>query len=447
MIKKLFKKLTYTQIIVLSFVMMILLGTILLCLPISSASGEFTAPIDALFTATSASCVTGLIVFDTCTYWSLFGQIVILTLIQVGGLGFMVFISTFSVFLKKRIGLYERRLLMQAEGNLRLSGVVVLLKRIIKGTLLFEGLGAIILAFRFIPKMGWGQGVYNAVFHSISAFCNAGFDLMGKYEKFSSFTHFSDDPIVLITIILLITIGGIGFLVWSDVLTFKTKLKKYSLHSKLVLSTSAILVFVPLILFLAFEYNGVLRDMNLFDKIVNAAFMAVSPRTAGMNTVDLNAIGDSSEIITDILMLVGGSPGSTAGGLKTTTLAVLVLSMIAAARHDTHPQIFKRRLPDDALKQASAIFTVYVSASLVAAIVISAIESSDIPTVLFEVISAVGTVGLTRGITPSLCIASKIIIVLLMFGGRVGGLTLMLSLAEKRMNVPLDRPEEKILVG
>lgn len=447
MIKKLFKKLTYTQIIVLSFVMMILLGTILLCLPISSASGEFTSPIDALFTATSAGCVTGLIVFDTCTYWSLFGQIVILTLIQIGGLGFMVFISTFSVFLKKRIGLYERRLLMQAEGNLRLSGVVVLLKRIIKGTLLFEGLGAIILACRFIPKMGWGQGVYNAVFHSISAFCNAGFDLMGKYENFSSFTHFSDDPIVLITIMILISIGGIGFLVWSDVLTFKTKLKKYSLHSKLVLSTSAILVFVPLILFLAFEYNGVLRDMNLFDKIVNAAFMAVSPRTAGMNTVDLNAIGDSSEIITDILMLVGGSPGSTAGGLKTTTLAVLVLSMIAAARHDTHPQIFKRRLPDDALKQASAIFTVYVSASLVAAIVISAIESSDIPTVLFEVISAVGTVGLTRGITPSLCIASKIIIILLMFGGRVGGLTLMLSLAEKRMNVPLDRPEEKILVG
>ncbi len=447
MIKKLFKKLTYTQIIVLSFVMMILLGTILLCLPISSASGEFTAPIDALFTATSASCVTGLIVFDTCTYWSLFGQIVILTLIQIGGLGFMVFISTFSVFLKKRIGLYERRLLMQAEGNLRLSGVVVLLKRIIKGTLLFEGLGAIILACRFIPKMGWGQGVYNAVFHSISAFCNAGFDLMGKYEKFSSFTHFSDDPIVLITLMLLISIGGIGFLVWSDVLTFKTNLKKYSLHSKLVLSTSAILVFVPLILFLAFEYNGVLRDMNLFDKIVNAAFMAVSPRTAGMNTVDLNAIGDSSEITTDILMLVGGSPGSTAGGLKTTTLAVLVLSMIAAARHDTHPQIFKRRLPDDALKQASAIFTVYVSASLVAAIVISAIENSDISTVLFEVISAVGTVGLTRGITPTLCIASKIIIALLMFGGRVGGLTLMLSLAEKRMNVPLDRPEEKILVG
>ncbi len=447
MIKKLLKKLTYTQIIVLSFAMLILLGTLILCLPISSADGEFTPPLNAMFTATSATCVTGLVVYDTFTHWSLFGQIVIISLIQIGGLGFMVFISMFSIFLKKRIGVYERRLLMQAEGNLRLSGVVVLLKRILKGTFLCEGIGALILALRFCPQMGLGKGIYNAIFHAISAFCNAGFDLMGKYEKFSSLTRFDEDPVVLITIMALITVGGIGFLIWTDIITLKTNFKKYSLHSKLVLSTSAILVMVPMVLFMIFEYDGVLKDYSFPNKLLNAAFLSVAPRTAGFNSVDLSAIADSSEIISDILMLIGGSPGSTAGGLKTTTFAVLILSMIAAARHDTHPQIFKRRLPDDALKQATAIFTIYVSISLIAIIAICELENADLPTVAFEVISAIGTVGCTKGLTPSLCGISKIIIMALMFGGRVGGLTLMLSLAEKKKNIPLDRPSEKILVG
>lgn len=447
MLKKLLKKLTYTQIIVLSFLIMILAGAFLLCLPISSASGEFTPPLNALFTATSATCVTGLIVYDTCTYWSIFGKIVILGLIQIGGLGFMVFISMFSIFLKKRIGVYERRLLMQAQGNLRLSGVVVLLKRILKGTFICEGIGALILAIRFCPEMGFIKGVGNAIFHSVSAFCNAGFDLMGKYEKFSSLTHFSEDPLVLITLMALIVVGGIGFLVWADIIDFKTKIKKYSLHSKIVLSTSAILILVPFVLFFIFEYNGVLKDFNFVNKILNAAFLSIAPRTAGFNSVDLSALSDSSIVITDLLMLIGGSPGSTAGGLKTTTFAVLILSMIAAARHNTHPQIFKRRLPDDALKQATAIFTIYIMASLTAIILICALEQSDITTVTFEVISAVGTVGSTLGITPTLCGISKVIIMLLMFGGRVGGLSLMLSLAEKRENVPIDRPSEKILIG
>ncbi len=445
--RKLLKKLTYTQIIVLSFLLVILVGTLLLCLPVSSANGTFTPPLNAMFTATSATCVTGLVVYDTFTHWSLFGQIVIISLIQIGGLGFLVFISMFSVFLKKKIGVYERRLLMQAEGNIRLSGAVVLLKRIVRGTFTFEAVGAVILAFRFCPKMGLAEGIFNAIFHAVSAFCNAGFDLMGKYKQFSSLSTFAEDPVVMITIISLVVIGGIGFLVWSDIVTLKTKVKKYSLHTKIALSTTAILLIGSTLLFLLLEYNGVLKDFSFFDKIINATFLAVSPRTAGFNTVDLSALSSGSEVITDLLMLIGGSPGSTAGGLKTTTFAVLILSTIAAARHDTHPQIFKRRLPDDALSQATAIFTIYVVVSLVAVVIVSTLEKCDVTTATFEVISAIGTVGATKGLTPTLCGASKLIIMGLMFGGRVGGLSLMLSLAEKRENIPLDRPSEKILIG
>ena len=445
--QKLFKKLTYTQIIVMSFLLVILVGGTLLCLPAATADGTATSPTNAFFTATSATCVTGLIVVDTFTHWSLFGQIVILILIQTGGLGFLMYISMFSVFLKRKIGVYERRLLMQAEGNLKLSGAVSSLKRIVFGTFMFEGIGAIILATRFCPEMGIIEGIFNAVFHSVSAFCNAGFDIMGKYSQFSSLTHFAEDNIVMFTIMALIVIGGIGFLVWSDILTFKFKFKKFCLHSKLALTTSAILLFGSAIIFFALEYNGVLKDFSLLDKITNAAFLAVSPRTAGFNTVDLAALKPGSEVITDLLMLIGGSPGSTAGGLKTTTFAVLILSTIAAARHDTHPQIFKRRLPDDALSQATAIFTIYVLVSLIAIVIICTVEKCDIPTVAFEVISAIGTVGATKGLTPTLTIASKLIIIGLMFGGRVGGLSLVLSLAEKRENIPLDRPSEKILIG
>ncbi len=445
--RKLLKKLTYTQIIVLSFILVIFIGGTLLCLPIAAADGTATNPVNAFFTATSATCVTGLIVVDTFTHWSLFGQIVILCLIQTGGLGFLMYISMFSVFLKRKIGAYERRLLMQAEGNLKLSGAVSSLKRIVFGTFMFEGMGAVILATRFCPKMGFGEGIYNAIFHSVSAFCNAGFDIMGKYKQFSSLTTFAEDNVVMLTLMALIVIGGIGFLVWSDFLTYKFKFKKFCLHSKLALTTSAILLLGSGIIFFALEYNGVLKDFSLADKITNAAFLSVSPRTAGFNTIDLSALKPGSEVITDLLMLIGGSPGSTAGGLKTTTFAVLVLSTIAAARHDTHPQIFKRRLPDDALSQATAIFTIYVLVSLISIVIICTIEKCDVTTAAFEVISAVGTVGATKGLTPTLTVVSKLIIIGLMFGGRVGGLSLVLSLAEKRENVPLDRPPEKILIG
>ncbi len=447
MLVKLKEKLTYTQIIVLSFAIVVLIGTALLCLPISSALGKPTPVLNSMFTATSATCVTGLVIYDTFTHWSTFGQIVIISLIQIGGLGFMTIISMFSVFLRKRIGVSERRILMQTEGSLRLSGVVTLLKRIVIGTFTIEAIGAIILSFRFCKQMGLGEGIYNAVFHSISAFCNAGFDLMGKYEQFSSFTTYDDDPLVCITIMALIVIGGIGFLVWNDIINLKTKVSKYSLHSKIVLLMTFFLIFFGTLLFLVFEDKGSFEGLPLGERILKAAFQSVTTRTAGFNTIDQNEISDSSEVLTVVLMLIGGSPGSTAGGLKTTTFAVLILSMLSAARHDSHLSVFKRRLDDDVIKQASAIFVIYMLAVLTSIMIISSLVDSDISTITFEVVSAIGTVGISRGITPFLSGASKLIIMGLMFGGRVGGLSLMLFLAEKRTNVPLDRPTEKIIIG
>ncbi len=441
-------KFTYTRTIVLSFALLILIGTILLTLPVSSRSGTPTPILNAAFTATSATCVTGLVAYDTYTHWSLFGQIVIITLIQIGALGFMTVISLFSVLLKKKLSVYERRLLMQSESSMGLSATLSLLRRIITGTFAIEFIGAVLLSFRFCRQFGFKEGIFNAVFHSVSAFCNAGFDIMGKREKFSSFTTYADDPLVCLTIMALIVIGGIGFLVWSDIAEHKFNFKKYSLHSKIVLTTTAILLTGGTVLYMIFEEGHTLNGSQSFGgKVLRAGFMSVSTRTAGMNTIDLTKLSDSSEVVTLILMLIGGSPGSTAGGLKTTTLAVLVLSTVAAARHDTHPSVFKKRLSSDALSNASAIFVIYMTAVLTAVMIIACFQNTETTTIAFEVVSAIGTVGMSQSLTPTLCGLSKLIIMALMFGGRVGGLSLLLFLAEKRKNVPLDRPQEKILIG
>ena len=263
------RKLTYTQIIALGFFLIILTGGILLTLPISSRSGEFTPFLNAIFTATSATCVTGLVVYDTFTHWSLFGQIVIICMIQIGGIGFMTIITMLSIFLKRKIGLNERKLLMQSAGSIQIGGVVALILRIIKGTIFFEGIGAILLSIRFIPEMGFLRGIYNAVFHAVSAFCNAGFDLMGRFEKFSSLTRYSDDILVNLTIMSLIVIGGIGFIVWSDIIKFKFNFKKYELHSKIVLTATASLIIVGALVFFIFEsQNGVLANSSVKESIL-----------------------------------------------------------------------------------------------------------------------------------------------------------------------------------
>lgn len=441
-------RLTYPQMIALGYLLIILTGTLLLSLPIANRNQISPGFINALFTATSATCVTGLVVFDTYTQWTLFGQVVILLLIQVGGLGFMTTITMFSFLLRRKIGLKERGLLRESVNTMYIGGIVRLTKKILMGTLLFEGIGAILLSIRFIPKMGLVAGVYNGIFHSISAFCNAGFDLMGKYGKYTSLITFSNDWIVCLTIIMLIIVGGIGFFVWDDIVKNKHRFKKYQLHTKLVLVTTAFLIISGAISFLVFERSNLLANAPVEEKIVTSLFASVTPRTAGFNTVDTAALTPASKLLTMILMFIGGSPGSTAGGIKTTTLAVIMISLLSSLVNTKHENILGRRLEENALKRASAVMMVNLILTLFAAFLISATNTAlYLSDVLFEVLSAIGTVGLSTGITSSLNTFARIIIILLMYSGRVGSLTFALLFTEHRMPSAVQNPVEKISIG
>lgn len=442
-------KLTYTQIIMMSFLCIILFGTILLCLPVSAKSGEWTPFVDSIFTATSATCVTGLVVFDTYTHWSVFGQIVILLLIQIGGLGVMTCFSMIALLMRRRINLGERRLIMQSAGSLQIGGIVKLIQHIILCTAVCEGLGLFILSFVFCPKLGFGTGLWYALFHSISAFCNAGFDLMGKYGDFSSLagSEFARNPTVNLTVIFLVVTGGVGFLVWGDMLRHRFHFKDYDLHSKIVLLTTGVLILAGTILFFLFENNNSLSGMTSGQKLLASLFQAVTPRTAGFNVVDLSAMSGSGTLLTMILMFIGGSPGSTAGGIKTTTFFVLALGALTAARRYGSITVFKRKLDGHTVIRASAIATLYMLCVAVVFMIISALEPFSFDEILFECVSAIGTVGLTKGITPALTSGSHIALMILMYAGRIGGLSLMLVLAENRRNIPVERPTEKILIG
>jgi len=440
-------KLRYEQIVVFGYLLIIFTGGLILSLPFSSRSGEWTPFLNALFTATSATCVTGLVVYDSYTQWAPFGQVIILTLIQIGGLGFMTVITLLFMFLKRNIGLHERKLLMLSAGSPVISGVVRLIRRIAFGTLIIEGTGTVILATQFCPQMGFLPGLYNALFHAVSAFCNAGFDIMGKYGKFSSLTTYQHNPIVILTVASLIVIGGIGFFVWNDIAIHRFKFQKYQLHSKIVLSVTSVLIVFGAILFFLLEYNYSFINLTFPEKITAAIFQSITPRTAGFNSVAMEELSESGHLLTMVLMFIGGSPGSTAGGIKVTTFVVLLLGAVASSRHDSHINAFKRRLDEGVIKQASAIFFIYLTLVLIATLLICSIQPFEMEDVLFETISAIGTVGLSRGITTSLNSISKIIIILLMFAGRVGGLTLALMLAEKRNHAILKRPVEKIMIG
>lgn len=442
-------KLTYTQIIILSFLFIIILGAFLLCLPTSSRSGEWTSFMDALFTSVSATCVTGLVVVDTFTHWSGSGQAIILLLIQIGGLGVMTCVATLALVFKRRIGLGERRLLMQSTGSPQLGGIVKLLRRILSLTIIVEGLGAILLAIAFCPIMGFWTGLWNALFHSVSAFCNAGFDLLGRYTAFASLagSEFAFNPLVNLTIIFLLTTGGIGFIVWGDVLRKGIRFHEYEVHSKIVLITSGVLLLGGTLLFLILENDGALAGLEGGEKMLGALFLSASPRTAGFSTVDPARLSESGSLLSVFLMLVGGSPGSTAGGIKTTTLLVLVLGALTSARRFGSITVFKRKLDEDTIVKASAVATLYILCVGAAVVAICAIEPVTLREALFECASAMGTVGLSMGVTPGLSSASHIILMILMFVGRIGGLSLMLVLAENRRNVPLERPNAKILIG
>ena len=436
------RHLSSAQIIIFGFAGAILIGTFLLMMPISSASGVMTSFSDSLFTATSAVCVTGLVVQDTATYWSMFGQLVILILIQIGGLGVVTIAVATAIVSGRKIGLMQRNTLKEAISAQKVGGIVRLTGFILKAAFLIELIGAILLSAAFCKDFGL-RGIWLGIFHSISAFCNAGFDLMGTISPFSSLTSYAAQPIVNITIILLIIIGGIGFLVWEDIKTNKWHIKRYRMQSKVVLSVTTFLIVVPFIYFYLYEFNYI----NGCKRVYVSLFQTVTPRTAGFNTADLTHLSGVGKAITIFLMLIGGSPGSTAGGMKTTTIAVLVFSSISVFGKKDDVECFNRRISDVAIKNASAIFLMYLVLFIGGGLIISGIEKLPISACLFETASAIGTVGLSLGITPSVGNLSRVILIALMFFGRVGGLTIIFAALSKTNKNISKKPQEQITVG
>lgn len=435
------------QLIALGFFLLILCGALLLMLPISSRDGNITTPITALFTATSATCVTGLILVDTFTHWSTFGQIVILTLIQIGGLGFITLGAAVAMLLRRKISLKQRGWIKESFNVLDIGGVVRLIQLVLKGTFFFEGIGAVILSIRFYPRMGLAQSIYYGIFHSISAFCNAGFDLMGRYEPFSSFTSYYEDPVVCFTLCSLILIGGIGFIVWSDIAAHKWHFGKYALQSKMVLSVSIVLVFGGAFLFYVIEGNRLYADMSTTGKICSAFFSAVSPRTAGFNTTDTGALSEGGKLLTIILMFIGGGSGSTAGGVKMATIFVLVLHLRSTLSRSMGTNIYGRRIDDSTVTKATALLCTYLFCALFSTLAICSMQDFAIGDTLFEVISALCTVGMTTGITTKLNLVSQVIIIFLMYIGRLGSLSFALSFTDHKKLTHITQPVEHISIG
>ena len=437
------KRLSSAQIIILGFAAMILLGSLLLMLPIATRDRQGAVFSDALFTATSAVCVTGLVVQDTATYWYPFGQAVILTLIQVGGMGVVTVAVALALVSGKKISLKQRSTMQEAISAPKVGGIVRLTGFILRMTILFELLGAAVMAPVFCRELGLWKGLWYSVFHAISAFCNAGFDLMGVRSPFSSLTSFAANPVINIAVMLLIIIGGIGFTAWDDIRANGLHVHRYRMQSKVVLSSTLLLIALPTLYFAFFEFSHLPAGKRLCVSL----FQAVTPRTAGFNTADLTLMSETGLAIIILLMLVGGSPGSTAGGMKTTTLAVLVSTAVSVFHRKKHTHFFGRRISDDTVRSAATILTMYLTLFLAGGCIISRVEGLPLSTCLFETASAVGTVGLTLGITPQLSLLSRGILILLMYFGRVGGLTLIFATVSGTACTTARLPEEKLTVG
>ena len=442
------QKWSTTKIIAVGYVLVITIGTILLMLPVSGRNHEPVPFMDAWFTATSATCVTGLVTHDTYTYWSSFGQAVLLVLIQIGGMGFMTIAISAMTLTRKKIGLSQRLLMQESVGAPQVAGVVRMSRLILGGTVFFEGLGALLLSFYYIPRLGFGKGLYFSVFHSISAFCNAGIDLMGYYQPSSSLITAADSYLVGITIAGLILVGGIGFLVWEDALRWKWHISRYRLHSKVVLAAAVALVAGGTLFMFLFEYGKPsMEGKNLGEQILCSFFQAVTPRTAGFNTMDLNQLSPSSQMLMVCLMFIGGSPGSTAGGFKTTTMTILLLTIWTEFKKRKDVELFKRRVEGEVIRHAACILTFYGSLAFVSSMIICAVEGIGAKEVIFEVVSALCTVGLSLGITAEVGVLSHVILILLMFIGRVGGITILIAFSSRLSAIPSKLPAEKIAVG
>ncbi|MEG1311025.1 MAG: TrkH family potassium uptake protein [Romboutsia sp.] len=445
-------RLESTQIMVAGFAIIILIGAFLLNLPIATQSGESIGFIDALFTSTSAVCVTGLIMVDTATYWNLFGQIVIICLIQIGGLGFMTATTMFALLMKKRINLRERLLIQEALNQIDLSGLVKLTRYVILITFIIEGTGALILSTIFIPQFGTAKGIWYSIFHAISAFCNAGFDLMGSYTgQFSSLTSYMNNFTVTMTVSILIILGGLGFPVILDIIRNR-KISKLNLHSKIVLLTTIILVGIGMAVIIIVEFNNpaTLGNLDIGGKILASFFQSVTSRTAGFNTIDLALMNQGSIFIMIILMFIGASPASTGGGIKTTTLATLILAVRSFIFGKADIEVFERRVSDVTVKKSLGIFFIAISVVVFGTLLISITEPGfTLVEAGFEVVSAFATVGLSIGGSPTLSLIGKILIMLFMFMGRVGSLTIFMAIISKgiKKSPPIRYPEGKIIVG
>lgn len=442
-----------TQVMVIGFGTLILFGALMLNLPISTQNGESIGFLNALFTATSAVCVTGLVVVDTASYWNEFGQFIIITLIQTGGLGFMTIATMFSLLTRKKINLRERLLIQESLNQRDLSGLVKLTRYIIVMTLAIEGIGALLLSTIFIPRLGLAKGIWYSIFHSISAFCNAGFDLMSAItgEQYSSLTYFTNNTLVNFVICGLIILGGIGFPVLLDIINNK-KYSKLNIHSKIVINTSAILIVIGFLFIFIAEFNNknTLGSLDVKGKVLSSVFQSVTLRTAGFNTVDLTLLGESTLFLMVILMLIGGSPASTGGGLKTTTIATLFLTVKAFILGKEDIEVYQRRIGAGTIRKSLGIFFVGVSIVLIAILAFTIVNPEfTLIEASFEVVSAFATVGLSIGGSYQLTFLGKLLIITLMFLGRVGSLTIFIALLSRNTKVKskIRYPEGKIIVG
>ena len=438
-----FFRFNYFQKIIFGFAALILFGAFMLMLPISGKEQVPTPFLDALFTSTSASCVTGLVVYDTATHWSLFGQAVILFLIQVGGLGVVVVMTSLILLSGKRIGYSQRNTLANSISISSQGGIMKMLIFLLKWTGMIELFFAILLATQFIPEFGWKRGLWYSIFHSVSAFCNAGFDLMGIKSPYSSLTGYAENPIVNLSIMSLILLGGLGFMTWQDIAKNKGNLHRYRLQSKIILSTTIFLVLLPALFYFFVEFG----EMPMESRILASFFTAVTPRTAGFNTVDFSKFSDSGIFLQTLLMLVGAAPGSTGGGMKITTMTVLILTSVAIFRNNSRTEAFGRTIPREVIRNATTIAFMYVCLCVLSGMFISLYENIPLLTTSFETASAIATVGLTLGITPKLSPLSHALLIFLMYIGRVGGLCLIYAVFPNANPNKGRLVEENVIVG